>query len=315
MSKNKLVFLSSDNIAIPCLDSLKKDYDVLVITKTDKQQKRSSQKNANEFASYCEDNNLTVLKIDKFTNEITAKLKDYPAEYAICFSFGIIIPNKVLGLYPNKILNIHPSKLPKYRGPSPIQSALLNGDTQTAISFMIMNEKMDEGDVLHQISIDIKDIDNYTTLSNNIAKMAGDNISKILADYISKNIKALPQTDKTTYCKMIKKENAKIDYSKTAQAIYNIYRAYYEWPKLYTYWNEQKIILIEIEFSNLVKNNIGDIYTNNNNILLQLQNGSLILKEIQLEGKKNMPIQDFINGHKGFIGSNINSSQSPKNLI
>ncbi|MFW0862355.1 MAG: methionyl-tRNA formyltransferase [Candidatus Komeilibacteria bacterium] len=309
MLKSKLVFLSSDNIAIPCLDSLKKDYDVLVITKTDKQQKRSSQKKANDFASYCEDNNLDIIKIDKFTDEIIDKLKNYAAEYAVCFSFGLIIPNKVLDLYPNKLLNVHPSNLPKYRGPSPIQAALLNGDTQTAISFMIMDAKMDEGDVLQQISIDIKPEDNYTTLSNNIAQIAGDNISKVLADYMSGSIKPMPQTDKAIYCKMIKKEDAEIDYSKTAQDIYNMYRAYYEWPKLYTYWNDKKIILIEIELSSLVKKNIGDIYTEDNNVLLQLKEGSLILKEIQLEGKKNMPIKAFINGYKEFINSNINSSQ------
>jgi len=309
MSKNKLVFLSSDNIAIPCLEALKKDYDVLVITKTDKQQKRSSQKTANEFATYCEDNSLDIIKIDKFTDEIVAKLKNYAAKYAVCFSFGLIIPNKVLDLYPNKLLNVHPSKLPKYRGPSPIQAALLNGDAKTAISYMIMDAKMDEGDVLKQISIDIKPEDNYSTLSNTIAKIAGDNISVVLADYMAGNIKPSPQTDNAIYCQMIKKEDGLIDYSKEAQEIYNIYRAYYEWPKLYTYWDNKKLILSEVEYSGLVSKDIGEIYTENESILLQLKDGSLILKQIQLEGKKNMPIKAFINGYKEFINSNLNSSQ------
>lgn len=315
MSKNKLVFLSSDSISIPCLNSLRKNYEVLVVTKSDKQQKRSNKKVANEFAIYCEQNNIGVLKIDKFTEDILNKLKNYTAEYAVCFSFGLIIPNSVLNLYPHKLLNVHPSKLPQYRGPSPIQAALLNGDTTTAISYMIMDSKMDEGDILKQITIDIKPDDTYASLELNIANIAGENISKVLLDYMNGDIEAIPQPANATYCKMINKEDGKLDYAETAAQIYNRYRAYYEWPKLYTYWNDKKIILKNIEYANISDNDIGGVFEAENNIYIQLQEGSIKLNEIQLEGKKNMPIKAFINGYKDFIGSKLISSLSPKNLI
>jgi len=305
MSKNKLVFLSSDSISIPCLNSLSKDYEVLVVTKSDKQQKRSNKKLANEFAIYCEEKKIDVLKIDKFTEDILNKLKNYAAEYAVCFSFGLIIPDSILNLYPHKLLNVHPSKLPQYRGPSPIQAVLLNGDTRTAISYMIMDSKMDEGDILKQISIDIKPDDTYASLETNIANIAGENISQVLLDYMNGNIEAIPQPDNATYCKMINKEDGKIDYSETATQIYNRYRAYYEWPKLYTYWNDKKIILTNIEFSDTKANEIGQVFAVDNSIYLQLNEGSIKLNEVQLEGKKNMSIQAFINGYKDFVGSKL----------
>ncbi|MBL7022250.1 methionyl-tRNA formyltransferase [Patescibacteria group bacterium] len=309
MSKNKLVFLSSDSIAIPCLNSLRSGYDILVVTKSDKSQKRSNKKQANEFAIYCEDNNIPVIKIDKFTEDILSKLKNHSAEYAVCFSFGLIIPNSVLNLYPNKLLNVHPSKLPQYRGPSPIQEALLNGDTTTAISYMIMDSKMDEGDILKQITIDIKDTDTYTSLAQNIANISGENIANVLKNYMDGSIKAIPQKDNATYCKMIDKKNGEIDYNNTAKEIYNRYRAYYEWPKIYTYWNDKKLILTNIEYSDISNKELGEVFEIDKEIFIQLKEGSIKLNELQLEGKKNMPIKAFINGHKEFIGSNLISSQ------
>ncbi len=305
MLKNKLVFLSSDSISIPCLNSLRSGYDILVVTKSDKSQKRSNKKKANEFAIYCEDNNIPVIKIDKFTDDILDKLNNHAAEYAVCFSFGLIIPNTVLSLYPNKLLNVHPSLLPKYRGPSPIQEALLNGDTTTAISYMIMDAKMDEGDILKQISIDIKATDTYTSLSQNIANIAGENIVKVLEEYMEGSIKAMPQEDNATYCKMVNKEDAKIDFNDTAKDIYNKYRAYYEWPKIYTYWNDKKLILTNIEYSDSIGKEIGEVYETENNIYIQLKDGSVKLSELQLEGKKNMPLKAFINGHKDFLNSTL----------
>ena len=308
MSKNKLVFLSSDSIAIPCLESLNKDYDILVVTKSDKQQKRSDKKQANKFAIYCEEKNISVIKIDNFTEDVFTSLKNHAAEYAVCFSFGLIIPDSVLNLYPDKLINIHPSLLPKYRGPSPIQIALLNGDASTAISYMIMDSKMDEGDILKQISINIKPTDTYTSLSQNIAHIAGDNIVKVLSEYIDGSIKAIPQNDNATYCKMLNKEDGKVDYSNSAIEIYNKYRAYYEWPKLYTYWNDRKIILTKIEYLNIINKDVGVIYELESSIYIQLKDGSIKLNELQLEGKKNMPIQAFVNGHADFINSILSSS-------
>jgi methionyl-tRNA formyltransferase len=307
MLKNKtnLLFLSSDTIAIPCIEALASNFNLQIITKSDKSQKRSKQKKANEFAHYCDDNNIQSIRIDKFDSTTIEQIKNFDSEYAVCFSFGLIIPNVILDLFPNKLINIHPSILPIYRGPSPIQAALLNNDKSTAISFMIMNAKMDEGDVLKQISLDIAPSDTYQSLASKIAQIAGNEIDSILSLYMANSIQPIPQVDANAiYCKMINKSDAQIDWQLDAQDIYNKFRAFNDWPKVYTFWKTKKLILSDIEvYPSDSKEKPGTIFKHGDSIFVKANTGALKLNSIQLEGKKNMTIQNFINGHADFIGS------------
>ncbi|MFH1667938.1 MAG: methionyl-tRNA formyltransferase, partial [Candidatus Komeilibacteria bacterium] len=241
--QNKVAFFTSDSIAIPCLQKLHEVYDLTVITRPDKPAGRKKTLTANDIAVFCEQNNINCLKIEKdIIKSLTQKF-----DLAFCFSYGVIIQKDVLD-YLGQIINLHPSKLPQYRGPSPIQSALLNDDSDTALTYMLMDEKMDTGDIIKQYPLIVNSDDTYFTLANKVADLASQTINEISDLALTADIKPIKQNnDQAIYCKMIKKEDGLIDWYKTADSIYNLWRAYYLWPNIYTIWNDKKIILKEIK--------------------------------------------------------------------
>ncbi|OIO45902.1 MAG: methionyl-tRNA formyltransferase [Parcubacteria group bacterium CG1_02_37_51] len=300
--QNKIAFFTSDSIAIPCLQKLNELYDLTVITRPDKPAGRKKILTANEIAVFCNDNNIKCIKAEK--NIPQSLDKNYVL--AFCFSYGVIIPKDVLD-YFERIINLHPSKLPQYRGPSPIQTALLNNDPETALTYMQMAQEMDAGDIISQHQIQIDENDTYQTLEAKISQLAQSTIIEIAALSLEGKMEIVPQNnDLATYCQMIKKEDGLIDWFKTADSIYNQWRAYYCWPNIYTVWNDQKIILKEIK-KIPSDNNVspGTIVMVDNTLAIQTIEGFIAIEELQLAGKSSTPARDFLNGHPDFLKATL----------
>ncbi|MEA3272416.1 MAG: methionyl-tRNA formyltransferase [Patescibacteria group bacterium] len=187
-------------------------------------------------------------------------------DIAVVAAYGHIIPKKILEIPKFGFLNIHPSLLPKYRGPSPIQNAILNGDKETGVSIMLLDKKMDSGPILAQKKVKINENETYETLRNRLAEIGAKLLIKTLLDYVSGKIKPKPQNHKkATYTKLLKREDGKIDWSKPAEEIERMVRAYHPWPGTWTELNGKRL--------------------------------KIILNRVQLEGKKEMSLDEFLRGY------------------
>jgi len=275
-------------------------------------------------------NKISILQPEKLrgNSEFLNQLKNLKPDLAIVAAYGKILPKEILeiprlrqgfgGQAKRGFINIHGSLLPRYRGASPIQSAVLNGDKETGITIMKVDEEMDYGPIISNVKIQISKGDTYESLSQKLAISGAELLIKIIPDYISGKIKPIEQDhSKATYTKIIKKEDGKINWSKSAQEIERMTRAFYPWPTAWTRVNlppyggspEGRQILkllkiIEAEILNKNRHKIGEVFiTENNQPAVKCGKYSLVIKKLQLEGGKILSAKEFLNGHKDFIGS------------
>ena len=243
------------------------------------------------------------------------KLNSLKPDLAVIAAYGKILPKEILEIPRHGFINVHPSLLPKYRGASPIQYAILNGDKETGVTIMKIDEKMDHGPILATSKFQITNSKiTYPELSKKLAELGAELLIKTILDYISEKIKPVKQNHlKATYTKIIKKEDGKIDWSRSAQDLERMTRAYYPWPSAWTTWNGKILKILEADISKY-KNNfqIGEVFLlkhpnvlRNVGMLLCVKCGigNLIIKKLQLEGGKILTTKEFLNGHKYFVGS------------
>jgi len=258
-------------------------------------------------------NNLKILQPKKITDsKWIKKFQDLAPELIIVAAYGQIIPKEILDIPKFGVLNVHPSLLPKYRGASPIQTTILNGDKKAGITIILMDEKMDHGPIISNFQFSIFNKPTYQELSNQLADVGAELLIKTLPDWISGKIKPQEQDDsRATFCKIIKKQDGKINWNKSAEEIERQVRALSPWPETYCeitnpkkqITNNLKILNAEIQNKNTEKK-IGEVFLDeNNNLCVQTGDGILILKQVQLEGKKSMSAKDFLNGHPEIVGT------------
>lgn len=211
------------------------------------------------------------------------RIRNLKPDLIICAAYGQIIPKEILGIPKYGCLNVHPSLLPKYRGASPIQAAILNGDKKTGVTIMLMDEKMDHGPILAQRELEIPTTKiTYKELHNKLAEIGAGLLIKTIPDWVNGKIKPKIQDEKMViYTKIIKKEDGRINWKKPAQEIERQIRAFNPWPGAFTFIQKKgKKIRIKICQAEASKDN------------------KLIIKKLQPEGKKPMNFEDFKKGYK-----------------
>ncbi len=231
----------------------------------------------------------------------------------ITASYGKIIPKEMLDFPKYGALNVHPSLLPKYRGSSPVQYAILNGDKETGATIMLMDEKMDHGKILAQEKIRIEDRQTFLSLHNELAQISAELLVKTIPLWINNEIKPCPQDcAKATYAKIITKKDGKINWNKSAEEIECQIRAFSLWPGCWTILNidgEEKCLKI-IDAAAETKHyparadwQAGKIIkTENKKMTVVCGSGILKILQLQIEGKKIMAGENFLNGHQKLIG-------------
>jgi len=306
VKQTKLVFFGSDqNSARLLAELIKANYNIeLIITKTSKKTGRSQKQNP--VKKIAEQYNIKIVEKDKLSDSESIQiLQNTEAHLAILLSYGTMIPPEILNSFSLGIINIHPSLLPKYQGPSPVQTTLLNGDQEAGVSIMLLVKEMDAGPIIVQEKVKVEPEDNHETLNNKLFSLGNKLLMDNLEKYINKEIETHPQDkSQATYTEIIKKENGLIDWNNSAQKINNQIRAFYNWPGAYTYFDNKLLKIIEAEFEK--KNNkhqVGEVFLNNDRIAIQTKNGLLYPLIVQIEGKQKMDINPFINGYKNFIGT------------
>jgi methionyl-tRNA formyltransferase len=283
-----------------------------VITHPDQPIGRKKELQATPTKLFAKKNNISVkefYKLDK--NAIKVILETKPDLFVVA-SYGAILPIELIAMPKFGALNVHPSLLPKFRGASPIQTALLNGKSRTGTTIMLMDEGMDTGNIVKQAQISIHPTETYPELEQRLISLSSKLLTPIIKEIIKTNHKPTntkQDNNKATYSKMIKKQDGLINWDNSAINIYNQWRAFYNWPKINTFYNNQKLTLTEIELSskNAILDNTntpsGKVYINKErNLLIRTQKDFIKVNHLQLAGKNELSASDFLNGQPNFVG-------------
>jgi methionyl-tRNA formyltransferase len=306
----RTVFFGSSAFSVPSLLKIK-DSVVAVVTKRARPRGRGYQIDDNEVKSAALSLGLPLIEIDSFRDDEARSIADYHPDLYVVVSFGLIVPKWALDIPSIAPVNIHPSLLPLYRGPSPMQWALLSGDAVTGITFIRMNEKMDEGDIIGQEEVAIEKDDDYTTLSKKLSEQAAQMLQKIVDDIGRHGMMEGRVQDHTaaTYAPIITKEMGKIDWTMSAARVDCQVKAFVAWPTAYTYLDGKllKIYSSSVDESVEARAPVGTI-TSITKAGLEVATGKglLIVRELQLENKKRMKAFDFSRGYRELQGKLLN---------
>jgi len=241
----------------------------------------------------------------------TEELRKTGADVFVVASFGKILPKELIELPRYKTLNVHPSLLPQLRGPAPIQDTIL-GKGVPGVTIIRMDEKMDHGFVITQEEEGIDDQDDFITLSERLEKRGADLLIKMIPDFITGKIKPKRQNDtQASYCKLIKKEDGKIDFKKDALKVLRQIRAFIHWPGSFAIWKEKNkmVKIIEAQLQSQLPElpfTAGMVFkTSSGKPAVVCGKKAIIIETIQIEGKKPTDSISFLNGYPDFIGANL----------
>ncbi|HDY72876.1 MAG TPA: methionyl-tRNA formyltransferase [bacterium] len=280
---------------------------ITIITAPDKPVGRKQEPLPSPVKKWAEENRLPVLQPQKIRDsEWIKKIQELNPDLIILCAYGQIVPKEILEIPKYGALNIHPSLLPKYRGASPVHAAILNGDKISGVTIMLMDEEMDHGPILASTKLQITNSQTYKQLSDELADLGAKLLINTLPDWVDGKIKVKTQDhSKASFCKIIKKQDGKIDWDKSAEEIERTIRAFHQWPTSYTFFNNKQLKVLGADTKEGKIKKPSEVFTENKELMVQTGNGILILKQIQLEGKKPMSDQDFLNGHPEIIGSSL----------
>lgn len=295
----QIIFMGTPDFAVPVLEGLLDNYHVrAVVTQPDKVRGRDGEVSYSPIKKVALENTLLVLQPTKIKEEYQ-EILDLQPDLIITCAYGQIIPKEILECPRLGCINVHASLLPKLRGGAPIHRAILNGHSKTGITIMYMNRNMDEGDIISQEEIEISDTETASTLHDKLSILGRDLLLKTLPSIIDGTNDRIPQNhSEATYAFNIKREDEKIDFTKTRKQVYNQIRGLNSWPGAYcmldgkilkvwaSYISENYPTGFDGQITAIYKDGIG----------VKVSNGEIVFTEIQLEGKKRMKVIDFLNG-------------------
>lgn len=298
MQKVKTVFFGTQDFAATILQGLLDSDIVSIETVFTQPDRKTGRKQIVEESPV-----KKLAKKYKINVEQPDTLKTYQVdlsgfELGIVAQYGLIIPKKIIDSFPKSMINVHGSLLPKYRGASPIQAALTNGEKETGVTIMIMDEKMDHGPILSQKEMPIDPDDTYTTLASKMAAEGLILLLNTLPKWLNAQLQAQPQDEnQATFTKLLTKEDGLVDFHKTNEEVYNQYRGLTPWPGVWCVRNDKRLKLLKITKSD--KNlPVGEALAENKRIFIGCGKGSIEILELQLEGKAAMDATTFLNGYK-----------------
>ena len=341
--KVPVVFFGTPEFAVPALEALvKSGYKIAaVVTQPDKPVGRGLKMEASVVKVKAQELGLNVLQPDTLKTPAALEIfKSLNIDLAVCIAYGKIIPKSVLDLFPRGVLNIHPSLLPKYRGPSPIQSAIANGDSETGVTIMLLDEETDHGAILTQHAMAISPSPSPlpareggrrpgegptgAELSKLLAQEGAKLLIKTLPQWLNRTVEPLEQDHaKATFTKLLEREDGRINWQQPAEQIERIVRAYDLWPGTWTTWPAPNSAQQNLKAGKRLKilratllhptigcaNNATPGYvwkTDDGRLAINCNPGSVIFEKIQLEGKKPMTGQEFLHGYPKILSCILN---------
>ena len=302
-----IVFVGSPQISANILEKLyKAGFSIpLVISQPDKRKKRGKSVDLSEVSTVALNLGLNTLKpLDLNDGAFRQEVESIDIDFLVVSAYGKILPAWMLKV-PNKMsINIHYSLLPKYRGASPIQTSLINGDSKTGISFIKMNEKMDEGDLIKKLVLDIKETDDKITLENKLSNLAANNIGDILKSINENSFNLKKQNhEDASYCIKINKSDGKVDFNDSSNNIINKFKAYKGWPDSYFLYKDTVIKIHGMYELKDVRSGLnGEIINfDSNGIVIKTGDTAIVITHLQFPNKKIISAQDANNSYSDFF--------------
>lgn len=296
----RILFFGTPYFAEVVLKKLIKKHTVVgVVCQNDKPANRGKKMVSPNIKTLAESLGIKVFQFERLLDNLE-EIKSVDCDIFVTASYGKILPKEVLDL--KMCINVHPSMLPKYRGATPIQTALLNGDSLTGVTIMKTDVGMDDGDIIEQREVEISKEDDYLSLMPKLAEIGGDLLLEALSKIENKTAKFVKQNDdEATFTKLIKKEDALLDFNESADVLVNKVRAYVENPTAYFFLGEDriKVYKAKVEKGDIPNVNIGDVVTVNKKMfLIKTGKDALSILRCQAPGGKVLDVVDFLNGYR-----------------
>lgn len=301
-----VVFMGTPDFAVPSLKAIAKHHNVLaVFTQPDKPVGRKMVLTPPDVKVCAEELSIPVYQPVKLREGDNDKLiRELNPDVIVVVAYGQILPESILNIPRYGCINVHGSLLPKYRGAAPIQWSVLNGDTVTGVTTMYMEKGLDTGDILLTEEYKIGINETAGEVFDNLAMLGGELIIKTL-DYAQKGmLNPVKQDDSlSTYAKMLDKSMCKIDFSKTNKEVHNKVRGLCPWPVASTVFNGKILKIFETRLAD-GKGKPGEVICTNP-LTVACGEGAVVVNSVQLQGKKRMDSNAFLQGHKISIGTII----------
>lgn len=298
----KVAFFGTPQFAVPSLRALlDDDYDVVaVVTAPDRPSGRGLTVRRSPVAELAAERGLLTLQPERLRGSSAVEmLRGLGAAVGVLVAYGQMVPPAVLQMFAHGVLNVHPSLLPRHRGPSPIQGALLAGDVQTGATLMVLDDEMDHGPTLAQEPYPIAADDTAATLLGPLADLGAQLLVRSLPHYLAGELQPQPQDhDAATYTSLVKPSDGLADWHLPAEQLLRRWRAYQPWPGLSTCWNGRRVKLGRMELGRAENLNPGQCQAAGSTLLVGCGGAtSVAIYELQLEGGRMLPVADVLRGY------------------
>ena len=300
----RIVFFGTPDFAIPSLESiLNSKHELLsVVTNPDKKSGRGLKTKPSPISTFCSSKLIECLHYSDFENQdVYNALENMNPDLFVVVAFKIL-PEKIINIPKHGSINVHPSLLPRYRGSSPIQHAILNGDRETGVTVFKLNAKVDSGHVINQNKYIIKDQINFSELYIELSKFGAKTLMEAIGLIESGKVNYVAQNNsnhQTTYAKKINIQDCRIDWNMSALDINNKIRAFSKKPGAFTVLNNKKIKILD---SNIYKSQhldikVSDCMSFQKSLFVGTKDYPIKINSLQVEGKKEISGRDFANSN------------------
>lgn len=294
-----VIFMGTPDFAVPVLEKLSKNFQIIgVITQPDRPSGRGRQLVPPPVKGAAEALNLEIFQpLDVNSQSSLDLIKSWNPDLITVAAFGQILSPNLLALPHYGCLNVHASLLPRWRGASPINAAILHNDSVSGVTIMRMAEGLDDGPILTQESTSIQSHETAGSLSERLSAIGADLLVKTIPLYISGDIQPLSQDQSNiTYAHLLKRGDGLLDFNQAAEQLARKVRAYSPWPGTYTYWNDQRLIIHRAQAINVTSPGSG-VFTRYERLpAVGTGEGLLVLNILQQAGKRKNTGKEFLHG-------------------
>lgn len=313
----QFVFFGSDAICLPCLEFLHAgagagvDWRLLaVVSQPDRRQGRGQQRRANPVAAYAKEKGITLLQPEKPDASTVDWMREHEVDVSLVMAYGHYLGRSIRSVSRLGMYNFHASILPKYRGASPIETALASGETDTGVSFMQVERAMDAGAVADVQRVAIDPSDTSSSLREKLGQAVVPLLERVLPAILNQSLDWSSQVDsEATYCRKLCKADGWIDVSLSARAIVNRWRAFASWPGTYCTHREQRLKIggmTRVDASDIpvdlplpeAELTSGTLVRDADRLLVRTGKGWISLLELQRPGGKMLPVSEFLCGYR-----------------
>ena len=308
----RTIFFGTPEFAVPALEALRGNarFEIVgIVNQPDRPTGRKKIITPSPVKMAAEKFGLPILQPEKLKDEAIAQIVALAPELAVVVAYGNLIPKRLLEALPKGFVNIHPSLLPKHRGASPLTATILEGDKETGVCLMVLDEGMDHGPVIACRHVALNGDETTASLRAILTPIGAEMIGKELIEYLDGKIAAAPQDhDQATFCKQIESDGARIDWKKLAVEIDRLVRAMHGVTPAWTTLDGKALLVHKSSLQASRSNPMpaaGTIAIFDKHPAVSCADGYLLLNEIQLAGGKAMSGQAFLNGHKDFAGKTL----------